>query len=114
MGWWIDDPTELYWCEITDRDDLGADLKCPVANGTGRMTSSTVSGQVTSYSTTPRELDTRRSLACLSPGDPWNHDRLSGHLTVRLDGRNQRLAIRDRAGGFLSTVFAPLIPPPPR
>lgn len=27
--WWQDRPREIFWCEITDREDLGADLKCP-------------------------------------------------------------------------------------
>jgi len=35
MDWWTDDPRELYWCEITDREDLGADLKCPQTNELG-------------------------------------------------------------------------------
>lgn len=27
--WWDDDESERYWCEITLRPDIGADLKCP-------------------------------------------------------------------------------------
>jgi hypothetical protein len=27
--WWDDEPDERYCCEITDRSDIGADLKCP-------------------------------------------------------------------------------------
>jgi hypothetical protein len=27
--WWIDQPEEHYWLEITDRDDLGVDLNAP-------------------------------------------------------------------------------------
>lgn len=27
--WWATDPSECFWCEVTDREDLGADLKCP-------------------------------------------------------------------------------------
>src|SRR5262245_44740977 len=34
--WWANDPDERYWCEVTDRTDLGADLKCPQANEDGR------------------------------------------------------------------------------
>jgi hypothetical protein len=34
--WWADDPSERYWAEITDRDDLGADLKCPQADESGK------------------------------------------------------------------------------
>src|SRR5262245_33831745 len=34
--WWESDPTERYWVEITDRDDLGADLKCPQTDEAGR------------------------------------------------------------------------------
>jgi hypothetical protein len=34
-NWWSDDPAEIYWMEITDRDDLGADLRAPKADITG-------------------------------------------------------------------------------
>lgn len=34
--WWEDDSRERYWCEITDRPDIGADLKCPQTNGPGQ------------------------------------------------------------------------------
>lgn len=34
--WWEASPEERYWCEITDREDIGADLKCPQANEAGR------------------------------------------------------------------------------
>jgi hypothetical protein len=34
--WWSDDPEERYWCEITDRPDVGADLKCPQTNEVGQ------------------------------------------------------------------------------
>ena len=27
--WWTDDPTQKYWIEITDRDDIGAELRAP-------------------------------------------------------------------------------------
>ncbi|MDQ5823898.1 MAG: hypothetical protein M3441_06745 [Chloroflexota bacterium] len=27
--WWNDDPAEVYWLEITDREDLGTDLNAP-------------------------------------------------------------------------------------
>ncbi len=27
--WWDGDPREQYWCEISDRPDPSADLKCP-------------------------------------------------------------------------------------
>lgn len=27
--WWDGDARERYWCEITDRKDVGGDLKCP-------------------------------------------------------------------------------------
>jgi hypothetical protein len=33
--WWEGDPSERYWCEITDRDDVGADLKCPQRDESG-------------------------------------------------------------------------------
>lgn len=34
--WWSDRPDERYWCEITDRPDLGADLKCPQTDESGK------------------------------------------------------------------------------
>jgi hypothetical protein len=33
--WWSGAGDERYWCEITDRPDLGADLKCPQVNERG-------------------------------------------------------------------------------
>jgi hypothetical protein len=27
--WWVQQPDEIYWMEITDREDLGADLNAP-------------------------------------------------------------------------------------
>lgn len=34
-NWWGESPDECYWCEVTDRNDLGADLKAPKLNKTG-------------------------------------------------------------------------------
>jgi hypothetical protein len=34
--WWAADPDQRYWMEITDRNDLGADLFAPTTNGSGR------------------------------------------------------------------------------
>jgi hypothetical protein len=34
--WWAGDPAERYWMEITDREDLGDDLRAPTLNGTGK------------------------------------------------------------------------------
>lgn len=34
--WWTDRPREIYWCEITGREDIGADLKCPQTDASGR------------------------------------------------------------------------------
>jgi hypothetical protein len=36
MEWWESDPTERYWCEITDRDDIGANLWAPKLNESGK------------------------------------------------------------------------------
>jgi hypothetical protein len=33
--WWDGAADERYWCEITDRKDIGADLKCPQTNEKG-------------------------------------------------------------------------------
>jgi hypothetical protein len=33
--WWDDDPTETYWMEITDRDDVGGELWAPKLNAVG-------------------------------------------------------------------------------
>src|SRR5262249_16370682 len=35
-SWWAALPDERYWCEITDRPDIGADLKCPQTNEKGK------------------------------------------------------------------------------
>jgi hypothetical protein len=34
--WWDSNPEERYWCEITDRRDIGSDLKCPQTNEADR------------------------------------------------------------------------------
>ena len=34
-AWWLDSPTERYWLESTDRPDIGADLKAPLADESG-------------------------------------------------------------------------------
>lgn len=33
--WWADDPTERFWLEITDRDQLGENLHAPQRNDSG-------------------------------------------------------------------------------
>ena len=33
--WWADRPDERYWCEVTDRRDIGSDLKCPQTKESG-------------------------------------------------------------------------------
>lgn len=35
MRWWHDDPSEVFWLEITDRADLGLDLNGPEVRETG-------------------------------------------------------------------------------
>ena len=35
QDWWIDQAREIYWCEITDREDIGSDLKCPQIDDKG-------------------------------------------------------------------------------
>lgn len=34
--WWTADPAQRFWMEITDRDDLGADLFAPTTDGSGK------------------------------------------------------------------------------
>jgi hypothetical protein len=34
--WWAADPDQRFWMEITDRDDLGADLLAPTTDGSDR------------------------------------------------------------------------------
>ena len=36
--WWIEDPTERYWMEITDRDDVGTNLIAPKVADSGHET----------------------------------------------------------------------------
>lgn len=33
--WWAGNDDERYWCEITDRPDVGSNLKCPQADARG-------------------------------------------------------------------------------
>ena len=33
--WWDGKPDERYWCEITKREDIGANLRCPQLNTSG-------------------------------------------------------------------------------
>jgi hypothetical protein len=33
--WWDDDPSEVFWMEITDRPDIGVDLKAPQRDDSG-------------------------------------------------------------------------------
>lgn len=34
--WWTENPDERFWLEATDRDDIGADLRAPLADAGGR------------------------------------------------------------------------------
>lgn len=34
--WWSGDTNEMFWLEITDRDDLGVDLNAPTESERGR------------------------------------------------------------------------------
>ncbi|MGF6764826.1 putative RNA-binding protein with PUA-like domain [Paraburkholderia sp. GAS33] len=34
--WWVRDPAERFWLEATDRADIGADLRAPVTDASGR------------------------------------------------------------------------------
>lgn len=35
-NWWDGLPRERYWCEVTDRNDMGSDLKAPQKNEAGQ------------------------------------------------------------------------------
>jgi hypothetical protein len=35
-NWWTDEPAERFWCEVTDRPDIGADLKAPKVDDAGQ------------------------------------------------------------------------------
>lgn len=39
-AWWEDDPTEIYWMEITDRSDIGGELWAPQLKADGNHESS--------------------------------------------------------------------------
>jgi len=34
--WWDGIPEERYWCEVTDRSDIGANLWCPQTDESGK------------------------------------------------------------------------------
>jgi hypothetical protein len=36
MNWWSEDARERYWLEATDRADIGADLRAPLADSSGQ------------------------------------------------------------------------------
>jgi hypothetical protein len=36
--WWVDDPRQRFWLEITDRIDIGVDLHCPQRDASGNRT----------------------------------------------------------------------------
>ena len=36
MGWWTEEAGKRFWLELTDRDDIGVDLRAPVSNSAGR------------------------------------------------------------------------------
>jgi hypothetical protein len=35
--WWVDDPAQRYWMEITNRDDLGGELRAPQKSDDGHL-----------------------------------------------------------------------------
>lgn len=39
-SWWQSDPAEIYWMEITDRDDPGEPLRAPVRSADGKESAS--------------------------------------------------------------------------
>jgi hypothetical protein len=82
--WWDGLPQERFWCEVTDRRDIGADLKCPQTDEEGHaywsysLIHSVVPGDV--VFTIPRVR--RRSLVRRSPVDRLQSALLSGRRTV--------------------------------
>jgi hypothetical protein len=99
--WWDGLPQERFWCEVTDRRDIGADLKCPQTDEEGHaywsysLIHSVVPGDV--VFTIPRVR--RRSLVRRSPVDRLQSALLSGRRTVPSDVRSTSRELPVPAGG---------------
>ena len=63
-------PAERYWCEITDRDDVGANLKCPQTDESGKsywsygLIQEVARGDIVFHYATSRRAFVAASVAC--------------------------------------------------
>lgn len=101
-NWWDGHPEERYWCEITDRRDVGADLKCPQTNEAGgdywsyRIINEVTPGDVVFHYSTRKKAFVGASVA----GAPLEERPIiwSPHGTV---GRAKKLSPEPRPGWWL-------------
>jgi len=68
-NWWDGLPNERYWCEVTDRTDVGSDLKAPQKNEAGQdywsysLIKEVAPGDVVFHYLTPRKAFAGASVA---------------------------------------------------
>lgn len=86
MSWWEGRPDEIYWMEITDRADLGVDLKAPQTYDNGRpywsytLVTQVQPGDVVLHYYKPDKAVVALSVAA---GLPWEEDIVwASHGTV--------------------------------
>ncbi len=62
--WWQDKPGERYWLEATDCEDIGADLRAPVADASGHENSRYTLFQETNPGKSTLNIDPRIGVQC--------------------------------------------------
>jgi hypothetical protein len=92
--WWDHAPAERFWCEITDRMDIGADLKCPQTDESDKpywsydFIHAVWPGDIVFHYSTPRKLFVGASVA----GGPVEERQIiwAPHGTVGRSKRSKR------------------------
>jgi hypothetical protein len=98
-NWWDGLPSERYWCEVTDRSDVGSDLKAPQRNEAGQhywsysLIKDVVPGDIVFHYSTRAKCFAGASVA----GGPMEHRPIvwAPHGTT---GRSKTLVRQERPG----------------
>jgi len=75
--WWVDRPEERYWLEVTDRADLGVDLRAPLVADDGNpswsysLVREVAAGDTVFHYSSPDGAIVGISRAT---GDPWEEE----------------------------------------
>lgn len=107
--WWLKDPRERYWIEITDREDIGTDLLAPVVDRAGKsnwrysLIAETRPGDIVFHFDKERRAIVGRSEVCGGP-EPATLKWVARGTYARRDGATaeEREAIRIPLRGFSS------------